>query len=84
MHTIFIAIDLILLAVLCLVFYPKHPLNRALKEKNMQLEATIKELKAAQVKLMESGKKGAVAALSAGLLHQISQPITAIHGLCVL
>ena len=29
---------------------------------------------------MDSGKKGAVAALSAGLLHQISQPITAIHG----
>jgi signal transduction histidine kinase len=38
------------------------------------------DLKAMQVKLMDSGNKGAVAALSAGLLHQISQPITAIHG----
>ncbi len=80
MHAIFIAIDIFLLAVLAWFFIQNIRLNHALKEKNVQLEATIKELKAAQVKLMESGKKGAVAALSAGLLHQISQPITAIHG----
>ena len=80
MHAIFIAFDIILLAVLAWFFIQNIRLNYALKEKNSQLEATIKELKAAQVKLMDSGKKGAVAALSAGLLHQISQPITAIHG----
>lgn len=80
MHAILIAIDLILVAILAWFFIQNIRLNRALKEKNLQLEGTIKELKAAQVKLMESGKKGAVAALSAGLLHQISQPITAIHG----
>jgi len=80
MHAILIAIDFILVAVLAWFFIQNIRLNRALKEKNLQLEGTIKELKAAQVKLMESGKKGAVAALSAGLLHQISQPITAIHG----
>jgi signal transduction histidine kinase len=33
-----------------------------------------------QIKLMESGKVSAVASLSAGILHQVSQPITAIHG----
>jgi signal transduction histidine kinase len=76
----FIAIDLILLAVLIWFFIQNIRLNHALQEKNKQLEAAISELKNAQVKLMESGKKGAVAALSAGLLHQISQPITAIHG----
>src|SRR6202789_1783571 len=80
MHLLFIVIDLILLAVLIWFFIQNIRLNHALKEKNLQLEFTIKELKAAQVKLMDSGKKGAVAALSAGLLHQISQPITAIHG----
>lgn len=80
MHAIFIAIDIILLAVLAWFFIQNIRLNHALKEKNAQLETTIKELKEAQVKLMDSGKKGAVAALSAGLLHQISQPITAIHG----
>jgi signal transduction histidine kinase len=80
MDSIFIAIDIILLAVLAWFFIQYIRLNHALKEKNTQLEATIKELKTAQVKLMDSGKKGAVAALSAGLLHQISQPITAIHG----
>src|SRR5580704_15244773 len=76
----FIVIDLILLAVLVWFFIQNIRLNHALKEKNLKLEATVTELKAAKAKLMESGKKGAVAALSAGLLHQISQPITAIHG----
>jgi len=80
MHTFFIVFDFILLVVLGWFFIQNIRLNRALKEKNLQLEAKMMELKAAQVKLMDSGKKGAVAALSAGLLHQISQPITAIHG----
>ena len=80
MHAIFVAIDIILLLILAWFFIQNIRLNFALKQKNAQLETTIKELKAAQVKLMDSGKKGAVAALSAGLLHQISQPITAIHG----
>ena len=80
MHDIFTTIDVLLLAILACFFIRIIRLNRALKEKNLQLEIKINELKAAQVKLMDSGKKGAVAALSAGLLHQISQPITAIHG----
>jgi len=80
MHAVFIAVDIVLVSILIWFFIQNIRLNHALKEKNLQLEATIKELKAAQVKLMDSGKKGAVAALSAGLLHQISQPITAIHG----
>src|SRR5690348_13475893 len=76
----FIILDLVLSISLIWFFIQNIRLNHALREKNAQLENTIAELKAAQVKLMESGKKGAVAALSAGLLHQISQPITAIHG----
>ena len=80
MHVIFIIIIVLLAGGLAWVFIQNIRLNHALKEKNLELEATIKELKEAQVKLMDSGKKGAIAALSAGLLHQISQPITAIHG----
>ncbi|MDE2027525.1 MAG: GHKL domain-containing protein [Candidatus Omnitrophica bacterium] len=80
MHPVFAIIDILLLFTLCWFFLQNIRLNRELKEKNRELEAAIKELKDAQVKLMDSGKKGAVAALSAGLLHQISQPITAIHG----
>jgi signal transduction histidine kinase len=80
MHIIFIVVVILLLAVLVFIFIQNIRLNHDLKEKQLQLEATIEELKSAQVKLMESGKTGAVAALSAGLLHQISQPITAIHG----
>ena len=80
MHIILIAIDLILVAALAWFFIKNIRLNHILKEKNLQLEARIMELKAAKIQLMNSERKGLIAALSAGLLHQISQPITAIHG----
>ena len=80
MLIILIAIDLVFLSALVFLFIQNKRLHHALKEKNLKLESTFVELKVAQVKLMESSKKGAAAALSAGLLHQISQPITAIHG----
>lgn len=55
-------------------------LEEELQQKNKELQHAIAELKATQVRLIESGKVSAAAALSAGILHQISQPITAIHG----
>ena len=66
-------------------FYSKHvhktkALEDELHRKNKELENVITELKKTQVRLIESGKVTAAAALSAGILHQISQPITAIHG----
>jgi len=55
-------------------------LEDQLQHKNDELQKVINELKSTQVRLIESGKVSAAAALSAGILHQISQPITAIHG----
>lgn len=49
-----------------------------LKKKNEQLE---KELSDAKKSLSESGQLTMMANLSAGMLHQISQPVTAIYGL---
>lgn len=81
MHdAVLIAVDIFLLVVCAWFFIQNLRLTQALKAKNTQLDRTIMDLKTAHIRLMESGKKGAVAALSAGLLHQISQPITAIHG----
>ena len=40
----------------------------------------IGELRTSQLKIIEASKVSAAAALSAGILHQISQPITAVHG----
>lgn len=80
MPIILLAVTFALLAVLAWLLMQNSRLKLALKAKDLQLESTIEKLNAAHVKLMENGKKGAVAALSAGLLHQISQPITAIHG----
>jgi signal transduction histidine kinase len=74
------------LSVLCLLFalwwlaFENQRLNQEILQKTQKLEATIKELKAAQIRLLESGKTSALASLSAGILHQLSQPITAIHG----
>ena len=48
--------------------------------KSLEMSKVVSSLKDAQLKLLESGKMSALASLSAGILHQISQPITAING----
>jgi len=48
--------------------------------KSLEVSKVLGELKEAQLKLLESGKMSALASLSAGVLHQISQPVTALHG----
>ncbi len=48
--------------------------------KTRELSNVVEELRATQLQLLETGKKSALASLSAGILHQISQPITVIHG----
>lgn len=48
--------------------------------KSREMNNVVDNLRAAQFKLLETGKISAVSSLSAGILHQISQPITAIHG----
>jgi len=50
------------------------------EQKSREISAVFDELRTTQLKLFESGKVSAVASLSAGLLHQLSQPITAIYG----
>ncbi len=48
--------------------------------KTQEISKIVEELRTTQLKLLETGKVSALASLSAGILHQISQPITAIHG----
>jgi len=55
-------------------------LEKEVELKTRELSQVLQNLRTTQVQLLETGKKSALASLSAGLLHQISQPITAIHG----
>lgn len=55
-------------------------LEAEVERKTQELSRVLNDLRAMQFKLLETGKKSALASLSAGILHQISQPITAIHG----
>jgi len=55
-------------------------LEEQVKEKTKEIAKVFAELKATQLRLIETGKISAVASLSAGILHQVSQPITAIQG----
>jgi len=57
-----------------------HSLENEVRRKTREITRVLEELKATQFKLLETGKTSALASLSAGILHQISQPITAIHG----
>lgn len=55
-------------------------LEKKVQEKTAEINHILTELRATQLKLFETGKISALASLSAGILHQLSQPITAIHG----
>ena len=55
-------------------------LEERVKEKTKEITHVLEDLRATQVKLLETGKISTLASLSAGILHQVSQPITAIHG----
>ena len=55
-------------------------LEYEVKVKTKEINTVLEQLRATQLKLLETGKRSAMASLSAGILHQLSQPITAIHG----
>ncbi len=56
-------------------------LEHQIEEKTKELSQVLQQLRTTQIRLYETGKVSALASLSAGILHQISQPVTAIHGL---
>ncbi len=62
-----------------LVEQKKH-YETEMADKARDVAQIVEDLRSDQFNLFESGKISALASLSASILHQISQPITAIHG----
>ncbi len=57
----------------------RNKLESAIAERTRDLQKTNQELIETQQKLIQSGKLAAIGRFSAGLSHEISQPLTAIH-----
>ncbi|MFA5659739.1 MAG: ATP-binding protein, partial [Oscillospiraceae bacterium] len=51
------------------------------KEKEQEIDVAKQRMETVKLKLVDAGKATIFASLSAGILHQICQPITAVHGL---
>jgi signal transduction histidine kinase len=54
--------------------------NEVIKQKNATLKSTLDELKAAQVKLVQSEKLASLGILTAGVAHEINNPLNFIMG----
>lgn len=51
------------------------------RDKEQEVYLANKRMENARLKLVDAGKASIFASISAGILHQICQPITAVHGL---
>lgn len=54
--------------------------NARLEERIRQLETSNRELKEAQDQLVQAGKRAAIGEMSAGLAHELNQPLTGMKG----
>ena len=54
-------------------------INKELNEKNQELTATLKEIKEIQHQLVESKKMASLGVLSAGIAHEINNPINFVY-----
>ena len=56
-----------------------NTLNRALENERDQLKRTLKQLEQAQMRLIQSEKMATLGQLTAGMAHELNNPITAIR-----
>jgi len=59
----------------------KSESHKQLAKKSAEVFDIVDKLRKTQMVLLESGRASALATLSSGILHQISQPITALYGM---
>ncbi len=77
---IFIGLIIALAGLLYVLFFTKKKANRELQSANKELAQTLHKLKSTQTKLVESEKMASLGLLTAGIAHEINNPVNFISG----
>ena len=76
----FLLLSLIILGLIWRTSYIRNKANKILGKRKQEVEDTLNELKHTQSQLIQSGKMASLGQLTAGIAHEINNPVNFVNG----